>query len=153
MPRQISAHIELAGVSWWRDWLRSSKKLQFIAKLRRAFQRTCQTARADSVLPSSSIDFSLAGTLRIRSAHLRLGDHASDYCYDARPLAKFVRESLAFGIRCREFVQQEKTGRDDEYVKANLGQLRTEIRMQIPRTTAAAKWSALGPQPERSRPR
>src|SRR6266403_99763 len=37
MPRQISAHIEFAGVSWWRDWLRSSKKFQIIAKLRRAF--------------------------------------------------------------------------------------------------------------------
>ena len=32
MPRQISAHIEFAGVSWCRDWLGGSKKFQFIAK-------------------------------------------------------------------------------------------------------------------------
>ena len=37
MPRKVSAHIELAGVSWRRDWLGGSKKFQFIAKLRRAF--------------------------------------------------------------------------------------------------------------------
>jgi hypothetical protein len=37
MPRQISAHIELAGITRRCDRLRSSKKLQFIAKLRRAF--------------------------------------------------------------------------------------------------------------------
>ena len=37
MPRKISTHIELAGVSRRRDWLRGSKKFQFIAKLRRAF--------------------------------------------------------------------------------------------------------------------
>jgi hypothetical protein len=36
-PRKVSAHIELAGISWRRDWLGGSKKFQFIAKLRRAF--------------------------------------------------------------------------------------------------------------------
>src|SRR6266513_3274651 len=37
MPRQISAHVELAGIAWRRDRLGSSKKLQIIAKFRRAF--------------------------------------------------------------------------------------------------------------------
>src|SRR6266480_4642584 len=36
MPCQISAHIELAGIARRRDRLRSSKKLQLIAKFRRA---------------------------------------------------------------------------------------------------------------------
>src|SRR5437763_16058026 len=79
------------------------------------FQRTCQTACVDSFLPSSSIDFSLSRQC-CESARrdLRLGDHASDCCDDARPLAKFVRELLACRVRCREFVQQKKTSRDDE---------------------------------------
>jgi hypothetical protein len=37
MPRQVGAHIELAGVSWRRDWDGGSKKFQFVAKLRPAF--------------------------------------------------------------------------------------------------------------------
>ncbi len=51
---EISAHIESAGVSGRRDGFCVSKKFQFIAELRRAFQRTCQTARVDSV---SALEF------------------------------------------------------------------------------------------------
>src|SRR6266487_1041889 len=35
--REIRTHIEFAGISRRRDWLGSSKKLQFITKFRRAF--------------------------------------------------------------------------------------------------------------------
>jgi hypothetical protein len=37
MPRQVSAHIEFAGVAWRPDRLGGSKKFQFIAKLWSAF--------------------------------------------------------------------------------------------------------------------
>jgi len=59
--------------------------------------------------------------------NLRLGYYATNCCNNARPLAEFVREQLACGVRCREFVQQEKTRRDDEVCRT---------RMQIARTIA-----------------
>ena len=43
--RQIGAHVEFAGISRRRDWLRGSRKLQFIAK----FRRTAPTYLPDCV--------------------------------------------------------------------------------------------------------
>src|SRR5881628_1193471 len=121
MPRKISAHVELAGIAWRRDWLGRSKEFEFIAKVRRAFPTN---------LPDCTRRFSFTFEFnrlqleqeRCESARRNLWfiDHASHRCYDARPLAKFVGELLACGVCCCEFVQQEKTSHNQEICRSQL---------------------------------
>src|SRR5207253_9617071 len=113
-PREISTHIEFAGISRWRYRLGSSKKLQFIAEFRRAFptdlpDRTCGS------FPIFELNGLELEQKRCKSARCDfwLSDYRADCCDNSWPTAKFIRELLALRVLSREIVQQEKTGSDN----------------------------------------
>jgi hypothetical protein len=102
-----------------------------------AFQRTCQTARVDWFLPSSSIDFSLS-----RNVANPLGAiFGSVITYPTAVTTRGRSPSLSASCWPAVFVvanlcSRKKPAATMKYVAANFGQ-HSATRMQIARTTAA----------------